>query len=211
MEEQGHPCWFGDVEASGSGLPAASGQLGPGAFCPVALSGLSVVSLLMFCKSCSEDSDPRHCVLSLMSPKSACLPVGPSGSAEPSGGSCFSAPKSFSASMLSILQWEGWQAGIPLGFPGMQGGSGGGLEMSPPVLRLCISATPWHGDGDSARAESMGRHADLRMSCLPNSDADRCGGGLAGPAGAWQAGCSGREGPAPAEEVSEPPARKCPS
>lgn len=48
---------------------------------------------------------------------------------QPFGGSCFSTPKSFTASMLSILKRERWQAGIPLGFPGMQGSCGGGMEM----------------------------------------------------------------------------------
>lgn len=72
---------------------------------------------------------PHHCILSLMSPNLLPSLWDLLDFAQPFGGHCFSTPKSFTASMLSILKWERWQAGVPLGFPAMQGGCGGGLEM----------------------------------------------------------------------------------
>lgn len=50
--------------------------------------------------------------------------------------------------MLSILKWEGWQAGMPWGYPGMQGGCEGGLEME--TVTPCASPTPWDGGCDVA-------------------------------------------------------------
>jgi len=126
--------------------------------------------------------------------------------AEPVGRSCFSTPKSFTASMLSILKWRGGRRGSPWASQGCKGAVGWVGDGDCHLLCCdCASPTPWHGDGGSAHTEPMGHHADMRTSCLPPSAADWRGSGHAGPAGTWQAGCSGREGSAPAEEVSEPP------
>lgn len=105
---------------------------------------------------------PHHCILSLMSPNLLPSPWDLLDFAQPFGGSCFSTPKSFTALMLSILKQEGWQARIPLGFPGMQWSCGGGMEMETHLLCCdCASPTPWYGDCGSAHPDPGGCHADL--------------------------------------------------